>query len=104
MKFFISQPMANKTDAEIKDTINEVKHYLSTTFDVVEIIDSYFEQEPNYKMIDQIALWFLGRSITKMAEADMVVFCTGWDEARGCQIEYECARKYHIPILMLEID
>ena len=29
-----------------------------------------------------------------------VVMAHGWQDARGCRIEYECAKNYDIPILL----
>lgn len=34
-----------------------------------------------------------------MADADLVYFAKGWEDARGCMIERECAVQYGVPIL-----
>ena len=32
-----------------------------------------------------------------MAEADLIVFIDGWQNSRGCKLEYEIARQYDVP-------
>jgi len=32
----------------------------------------------------------------KLSTADVAYFAEGWDEARGCKIEHECAVEYGI--------
>lgn len=44
-------------------------------------------------------LWYLGRSIQQMEEADAIYFCEGWEDARGCLIERQVAEKYGLRIL-----
>ena len=93
-KLFISQPMRGKTEEEIMaeraDAIQAAKEALK---DDVEVIDSYFS---NY---DGKALEFLGKSIMLLAQADFVYFAPGWDNARGCVIEHQCAVNYDIPYI-----
>lgn len=58
----------------------------------VEVIDSFFESAPH----DAKPLWFLGKSIELLAQADIAYFAPGWKDARGCKIEHECAVEYSI--------
>lgn len=44
----------------------------------------------------QNPLEYLARSIADLAKADVAYFAKGWDEKRGCKIEYECATQYGI--------
>lgn len=40
-------------------------------------------------------LWRLGRAISQMAEADIVIFVDGcWNAAKGCAVELEAYRLY----------
>ena len=59
MKIFISQPMSEKTDEQIKSERESVKELLSMQYGEVEIIDSFFESAPH----DAKPLWFLGKSL-----------------------------------------
>lgn len=92
-KLFISQPMNGKTDDEIKavreKAIQSAKEQIGED---VEVIDSFFENTPH----DAKPLWFLGKSLQLLAEADVAYFAEGWEDARGCKIENTCAVEYGI--------
>ena len=45
-------------------------------------------------------LEYLARSIADLAKADIAYFVKGWENARGCKIEYECASKYGIKCIL----
>ena len=89
-KIFISQPMKNRTAEEIMQERNRIA--AKWTNASVEFIDSSF-REPGKNSIDS-----LGKSISLMGEADLVIFAPGWENARGCRIEHEVAKKYGIQI------
>ena len=96
-KIFISQPMNGKTNEEIKNERNYIIDRLREN-ESVEIIDSFFKDAPH----DTKPLWYLGESIKLMSEADIVFFCNGWQTARGCQIEHDCALEYGIDTMYEE--
>lgn len=95
-KLFISQPMKGKTDEEIlavrNKAIASAEKHLG---EKVEVIDSFFQSAP----AEANPLWFLGKSIELLSNADVAYFAKGWDEARGCKIEHECALQYDIEII-----
>lgn len=92
-KIFISQPMNGKTDEEIKKEREKAIEYVERLLgEKVEVIDSFFEKAP----IGAKPLWFLGKSIELLSNADVVYFVKGWKEARGCRIEHQCAVQYGI--------
>ena len=97
VKIFISQPMNGKTNAEIKKSRKLLEEKARNCFIncEVEIIDSFFEDAPH----DAKPLWFLGKSLQLLSSADYIIFGNGWEEARGCRIERECALQYGIGIL-----
>lgn len=97
MKVFISQPMRDKTDEQIKAererAINSIKEFLKDEGDNdIEILDSFFESAPH----DAKPLWFLGKSFEILSQADIAYFVSGWDNYRGCKLEYEAASEYGI--------
>ena len=96
-KIFISQPMNGKTTEEIENERNYIIDRLREN-ECVEIIDSFFKNTPH----DTKPLWYLGESIKLMSEADVVFFCNGWQTARGCQIEHDCALEYGIDTMYEE--
>lgn len=97
LKIFISQPMNGKTTEEIENERNYIIDRLREN-ECVEIIDSFFKDEP----YEALPLWYLGESIKLMSEADVVFFCNGWQTARGCQIEHDCALEYGIDTMYEE--
>lgn len=99
MKVFISQPMNGNTNNEIKAVRAEITEKLRKRYgtqEPVEVINSFFEDAPH----DAKPLWFLGKSLEMLSTADVAYFAKGWDEARGCTIEYDCAIKYGIPVVV----
>ena len=96
-KIFISQPMNGKTTEEIENERNYIIDKLREN-ECVEIIDSFFKDKP----YESSPLWYLGESIKLMSEADVVFFCNGWQTARGCQIEHDCALEYGIDTMYEE--
>ena len=96
-KIFISQPMNGKTTEEIENERNYIIERLREN-ESVEIIDSFFKDKP----YEASPLWYLGESIKLMSEADVVFFCDGWQTARGCQIEHDCALEYGIDTMYEE--
>lgn len=95
-KLFISQPMRGKTDEEIlaerKKAIESAERNLG---EPVEVIDSFFQNAP----VDTRPLWFLGKSLELLSTADIAYFAKGWEDARGCRIENQCAIEYGIEVI-----
>lgn len=100
-KLFISQPMRGKTKEEImKEREEAISLARMITGDEFEVIDSYFEDAPE----GAEPLWYLGKSLQLLSSADFAVFAEGWDKARGCKIEHECAEEYGIPFVSITIE
>lgn len=95
-KLFISQPMRDKTDEEIKSERKKAIEIAEKILgEEVEVIDSFFEKAPH----DAKPLWFLGKSLQLLADADIAYFADGWGKYRGCKIEHRCAIEYDIKII-----
>lgn len=95
-KVFISQPMKDKTDEEIKKERQEIIDAIVDEYGKdIEIIDNYLEGAPAAPNL----AWFLGKSIELLSTADGAFFARGWKDARGCKIEHEVAEEYGIDIL-----
>lgn len=99
-RFFISQPMNGKTDAEIKAERQRCEAWLIKAFGSDnEAIDTFFLDEPP-KDCKNSGLWYLGESIKALSQADVLVLWGDWGYARGCLIEREAAMQYGIPVIM----
>lgn len=100
-KLFISQPMRGKTDEEIlavrEKAIETAKNHLKICGeeDEIEVIDSFFQNAP----AEARPLWFLAKSLELLSTADVAYFAKGWENARGCRIENECAIEYSIDVI-----
>lgn len=95
-KLFISQPMRGKTDEEILAVREKaIKSAESKLGEPVEVIDSFFQNAP----AEARPLWFLGKSLELLSTADVAYFAKGWEDARGCRIENQCAIEYGITVI-----
>lgn len=87
MKIMISQPMRGKNSERIRwerenlvKELQEQGHY---------VIDTVLDLSENRSPI-----YYLAKSIELLDQADAVVFMRGWQDARGCKIEYQIAKDY----------
>lgn len=100
--FFISQPMAGKTDVEIAAERTMIKERIKREINpAATFIDSVLdknkvEKEIKDKNVKSESLYYLAESLKLLSTADMAVFATGWEEARGCRIEEAAANEYGI--------
>ena len=96
-KLFVSQPMNGKTNEEILEVRSKAIESAERELgEKVEVIDSFFKDAPH----EAKPLWFLGESLKLLSEADVVYFAKGWEEARGCRIENQCAIDYGIDLII----
>ena len=97
-KIFISQPMKDRTNQEIEQERKKIIEKVERYFGEIEVIDSFFKDAPH----DAKPLWFLGKSLELLSNADVIVLGKGWERARGCRIEHECAIQYRISVIYIE--
>lgn len=101
-RLFISQPMKGKTDAVIKAErnalIDEAQKIVKSE-EGLEVIDSFFEDAPKEHGVVTKPVWFLGKSLMKLSEADYALFGDHWNEYNGCSIEHEVCLRYGIKII-----
>ena len=99
IKVFISQPMSGRN---IDDILEERTRILEEFREFA--VDSKF-MDPEDAICDanlmfydveeeKGRLWYLGRSLQAMEEADFVIFSKDWSNAHGCRVEYEAAIQY----------
>ena len=89
MKIMISQPMKGKTNEQIREERAELVKRLQE--EGHEVVDTVFENAP---ADEDVAIYMLSQSIRYIGKVDAVVFMPGWENARGCRIEYEVADNY----------
>ena len=98
-KLFISQPMRGLTDIEILKVRLEIKNRAEKRIgESLELINSFIEDYPGENN-KSIPVWYLGKSIQFLSQADIVYFGGDWRNARGCKIEYEIATAYGFRVI-----
>lgn len=95
MKVFISQPMRNRSQENIMAERKAIIEKLNAMH--IDVIDTIFTEEAPEN--NNEGIYYLGKSILNMAEADAIFMCEGWESARGCRIERQVAQDYGIKIL-----
>ena len=102
-KAMISQPMAGKTEVEIIEDRNRAMTTLEEQgYEIVNTLftDEWYNSE-NMKErgVVNIPLCFLAKSLENMSKCHAAYFVRGWQDARGCRIEYEAAKAYGLEII-----
>lgn len=94
-KLFISCPMKGRTEENIRKSMEKMHRIAEIVFDQeLEVIPTYIEDNPptNSKQ----AVWFFGKSIQMLAEADYFIGIEWCDFYNGCLIERDVANRYGI--------
>lgn len=100
-KLFVSIPMKGRTEEEIKASIEKMKKIAEIyEGEKLELIDSYIEDNPPKD--NNQAIWYLSKSIEKMAKADVFIGITDTWDWNGCHIEEEVAGRYGIKMYHVE--
>ena len=100
-KLFASVPMKGRTEEEIKASIQKMKKIAEIyEGEELELIDSYIEDNPPKDSKE--AVWYLGESLKKLAQADVFIGINDAWDWNGCYIENDVAsrygiKNYHIP-------
>lgn len=103
-KLFISVPMRNRTECDIKASMEQVHRIAEAVFgEELEVIRTYISDDPPEST--NMAIWYLGESIKKLSEADCFIGIYDEDKGyRGCIIENLVAKNYNIPSYLVNIS
>ena len=96
LKVFISLPMNGLSNDEIKEKIEDAKKHIIAKYEDqydIEFLDTSINEECNTK---HPLIWYLGKSLEILSNADLAYFVKGWNSARGCRIENQAAYSYDI--------
>ena len=95
-KLFISVPMKGRTDEAIRNSMEKMHKIAELTFgEELEVLETYIPPEAPDGA--NPAIWCLGRSIQKLAEADYFIGIGYTEYFTGCRSELSIARDYRIP-------
>jgi hypothetical protein len=94
--------MKGRTEEEIKASIQKMKKIAEIyEGEELELIDSYIEDDPPKDSKE--AVWYLGESLKKLAQADVFIgICESYDW-NGCHIERQTAEIYGIKAYMIPV-
>ena len=100
-KLFVSVPMKGRTEKEIKVSIQKMKKIAEAyEGEELELIDSYIEDDPPKNNLQPV--WYLGKSLEKLSEADIFIGIDTDYDWNGCFIARLVAdrygiKTYHVP-------
>lgn len=88
--------MKSKGIEQVRVEMNKVFAYIKSKLPEVELIDSVIDGADKEIALkgDDVGVWYLGESIKRLAEADLVFFVNDWRNFRGCSIEHQIAKAY----------
>ena len=105
-KAMLSQPMAGKTDGEIREAREKAIAFLKEKgYEIVNTLftDEWYSNESmKERGVVQIPLCFLAKSLENMSLCHAAYFCKGWENARGSRIEHDAAVAYGLEIIYEE--
>ena len=109
---FISQPMTGKSEEEILATRQKEIEKIHQRFDAdgveINIIASYIDDATRKHFKKYVSddinwdIFWLSQSLERLAMADIIWLCDGWEYSNGCNIELECATRYGVGIMYPE--
>jgi hypothetical protein len=95
-KLFVSVPMKGRTEEEIRASIIKMTKIAEAyEGEELELIDSYIDSMPPPSGYNR-PIWYLGRSLEKLATADVFIGIDDYWYWNGCATESEVARRYGI--------
>lgn len=105
---FISQPMTGKSEEEILATrqkaIDEIHQLASKDGVEINIIASYIDDATRKRFEERVSddinwdIYWLSKSLERLAMADTIWLCEGWEYSKGCSIELKCAMQYGLDV------
>jgi len=95
-KIFISMPMNSKSTEQVRQEMNKVFEVIKNKLPNAKLLESIIDGADKEIAIkgDDIGVWYLGKSIQILAEADMIFFVNDWAKYRGCKTERMVADAY----------
>lgn len=96
-KVFLSVPMKGRTKEDIDKSVEAMKAVTKAYLpnEELEFINTIVEEKPPYNTAKE-AVWYLGKSVQLLSQADYFVFVDDCYDHPGCYIEKEIAYRYGI--------
>lgn len=89
-------PMKSKSTEQVRSEMNAVFTFIKAKLPEAELIESIIDGADKEIALkgDDIGLWYLGKSVQILSEADLVFFVNDWKDYRGCSTERKVAEEY----------
>lgn len=101
-KLFISCPMKGRTEENIRNSMERMHKIAEIIFDQeLDVIPTYIEDTPPES--SQQAIWYLGKSIQKLADADFFIGVEDTGVFNGCYVESKVAIAYGINCTFVKV-
>ena len=101
-RLFISCPMKGRTEENIKKSMEQMHKIAEIVFDQeLEVIPSFIEDAPPENANQ--AVYFLGKAIQLMSEADFFIGVEYSRSFKGCNIEKNVAINYGIKFTIVDM-
>lgn len=96
MKVFISMGMKSKSTEQVRVEMQKVFEKVKEKLPEACLVDSIVNGADKDIALkgDDAGVWYLGESIKRMSEADIVFFINDWKNYRGCKAERMVASAY----------
>lgn len=99
-KIFISQPLTGIPEEESTAQRLEAEEALRYYYKDEDLQFIHHTEKTAPKDVKSKRLWYLGKSITILADADAIAFLPGWARSSGCRIEFSISNEYKIESIM----
>lgn len=88
--------MKSKSTDQVRVEMSKVFDYIKRKLPDAELIDSIIDDADREIALkgDDVGLWYLGKSIVLLSEADIAFFVNDWEKYRGCSAERKVANEY----------
>ena len=96
-EIWIYQSANARTSEQITAAREKAVKYL--TEHGYEVLETYFADEFEKSNAPNKPLLYLGESIKYLAKASIAYFCNGWEDARGCRVEWQAAQEYGVEVV-----
>ena len=104
--------MTGKSEEEILATrqkeIDKIHQFFGADGVEINIITSYIDDATRKHFEEHVSdninrdIFWLSQSLERLAMADMIWLCDGWEYSKGCNVELECAMQYGLGIVYSE--
>lgn len=102
----LSQPMAGMTEEEITETRNRaIKILEGMGYEVINTLftdEWYSAHSMEERGVVNRPMCFFAKSIEHMCMCEVVLFCKGWENTRGCRLEHAVAEAYGVKMIYEE--